>query len=369
MVGNVEVRRTGAEYWASAQSPTPLAAGDWLRSDSTGTARIEFTEGATLLLQPDALIVIDRAPSDGGDHLETKPLLVVLRGEVRGQLNDSEILIRDDNGNIVPLRSNDGKVEFRLVGSENSTEVLVSVGEATLGYGEESVVVIAGEVRVFAGGTVSEAMETLRFPKNIEPPIDARFAWTTGTTIDFQWQPVDGASAYKLELATDLSFNFSVASEVVQGTRFSRKFDNPGVYAWRVASRDADGRFGEFGFARRIFLEEEKPKEHLLLPRAGTIMGYVDTPPPVAFSWRKSDDAKRYLFVISRSADLLRETELERETTSNEITIDKLESGNFYWGVFINESTPKPLFLSARRLTVKKVRSATVETKVDPWGK
>jgi len=56
----------------------------------------------------------------------------------------------------------------------------------------------------------------------------------------------------------------------------------------------------EYGFARRLFCEEEAPRDLLVGPRDGSVVAFSDAPPQVTFSW---EDDPSY---GTRSAAVLR---------------------------------------------------------------
>src|SRR5204863_27464 len=120
----------------------------------------------------------------------------------------------------------------------------------------------------------SAVAELIEFPVSAEPSIDARFLYKAGVIIRLGWKPVDGAAGYKVQIAHDLSFQSLASTAEVEGTAFAFTPPVAGMFAWRVAAKDAQGRFGEFGFARRIFCEAEQPKDLLVGPEDKAILKF-----------------------------------------------------------------------------------------------
>ena len=96
-----------------------------------------------------------------------------------------------------------------------------------------------------------EPRPAVPFPDSLSPGVDARVSCTAGVALT--WSAVDAATSYRVTIARDLSFRDVVGTKTVRGTRYTFKPEQPGTYAWRIASRGRDGRYGENGFARRIF--------------------------------------------------------------------------------------------------------------------
>src|SRR5439155_16131968 len=95
--------------------------------------------------------------------------------------------------------------------------------------------------------------------------IDARVLFEEEiTTTKLLWAPVNEATSYRVQIARDLSFTIQPRLYDLAGTSFVLKPDTKGLYVWRIASRSREGVFGEYGFARRIFIEAEEPKELLV---------------------------------------------------------------------------------------------------------
>ena len=119
--------------------------------------------------------------------------------------------------------------------------------------------------------------------------------------IRLTWAGAKGAASYEVQVARDLSFQEIEITAETTGTAFNFAPQHGGVYAWRVASRDAGGRLGEYGFARRVFCEEQQPKDLLLAPADGFTLSISEPTAPVSFSWQSAAETLSYRLVISRT--------------------------------------------------------------------
>jgi hypothetical protein len=150
-----------------------------------------------------------------------------------------------------------------------------------------------------------------------------------------------------------MSFDRIVASSELEGQRYSFQPPESGQYAWRVAAHDADGNYGEFGFARRIYLETEDPSDLLVSPRDGAKFTLGDEPLDIEFSWQSDGEAKSYVFVIGRGGDPLTQSIIKKETAKQSQIISTLDPGRYKWAVYAQrESVLVPIFLAPRVLVV-----------------
>jgi hypothetical protein len=154
------------------------------------------------------------------------------------------------------------------------------------------------------------------------------------------------------------------------GTSVTFEPPEQGVYAWHVASRDGSGRFGEFGFARRFYLEKEKPRELLIGPLDGATFSFIDAAPRITFSWQPAGDAMSYRVVVATSPDLLRTAKVNLKTSGQRADVGTLPPGEYDWGAYVEGKVLQPIFLKPRHLTIRKGDKAKLKTpkKINQWG-
>lgn len=380
--GTVEVRRPGKPYWEAVATGAVFRAGDWVRTAKDAAARVEFLAGGGLELGPESVVVVDAralAP-DSPDAGAPEAVVSVESGEVRGfaaevtEEGEAPALhIKTADGSEVSLVAKEGEepMRFRLTRVAQATEVAVTRGAAVLHGSAGELDLRAGQATdVAAGGRVSAAFELLDFPQLKEPGIDARFAARPGVVIRLGWRPVPGAASYRLEVAKDLSFQVQAVVADLEETSYEFRPEGEAVYVWRVASQDAGGRQGEFGFARRIYFEREQPRELLLGPADGATFSALDGKPRVTFSWQSAADARAYRLVVASTEDLLRSAVLSLEASDQRIEVKTLAPGEYWWGAYIEGDLPTPIFLKARRLTVKRGTRGKLKTPkaINQWG-
>jgi hypothetical protein len=136
-----------------------------------------------------------------------------------------------------------------------------------------------------------------------------------------------------------------------------------------VASRDRDGRYGEFGFARRIFCEEEEPKDLLLAPAEAASVAWSETE-KVRFSWQAAASTEEYRLRVFRGADMAAAPVIDVTTREQFHELSGLQPGEYHWGVWREGKTSRPIFLKPRQLTLRKVAKTklSVPKAISSWG-
>jgi hypothetical protein len=383
-VGEVQVRRSGQSDWQPVATGSVFRAGDVVRTGAGAFARIEFVAGGGLEIEENASVVIDAAPgrTEGSGAPAAENRISVESGVVRGFLPAAAggeaplgLVIRSAEGEETRLAAGPGEkpASFRLTRGQKGTEVAVLKGEVSVnaGQGAEKVVRSGQAVDVAQGG-VGEVTELIDFPASADPGIDARFLWASDLVVRLVWRPVARASGYRVQLARDLAFQGIEKTLDVQGTAATFTPRAEGVYAWRVASRDAAGRLGEYGFARRIYFEKEQPRDLLVGPPDAQVVKYADQPTPIAFTWQSAGDARSYRLVIVKGRDLAADPYLALTTPGQRIEVAGLTAGEYVWGVYVDDrKTPEPIFVKPRALSVQLTAKPKVKVprSITDWGR
>lgn len=383
-IGEVEVRRASSEQWLALTAGTELERGDLIRTGKGSFVSVKFKTGGGFELEENGLMIIRVAEVPGAADANapaTQQTVVALQsGVARGVFAEDEALlaplvIEEDDGTRVSLApsSNREATSIRLSKTARGTEVAVSQGTAVLTTGGKRISLSRGQAAdVRKAGGLSEVVELLDYPPSVAPGIDARFQFAAGLSIPVSWKPVSGAAGYRLQVAKDLGFQTIVTNVDLEATETQFRPIEAGTYAWRVAARDAQGRVGEFGFARRIFAERDAPVDLLVAPEDGASYAYdAQTPPPVLFAWQSAANATQYRLVIAKTADLLDGPVVDRALAEQRAEVATLEPGEYWWGVYLAGGQAVPVFTSPRKLVVVKSSKATFQTpkSISTWGK
>lgn len=382
-VGEVQVRRGGGQSWEAVQTGAVFRVGDEVRTGALSFVRVEFLTGGGLELEENASVVIDQAPpqdAPGTAPAGTENRVSVQSGVVRGFLPQATegaeplgLVIRTTEGE-QRLKAKPGEkpATFRVTRAAKKTELAVTQGEARVATAKGERSLRRGQAVEVARGEVSAPVDLIDFPASLAPGIDARFQFKPDLSVRLAWKPVAGAQAYRVQVAHDLAFQAVEQAADVTSTDFAFSPKVPGVHVWRVAAKDAAGRYGEYGFARRLFAEKEAPRDLLVGPEDGAVLRFVDRSPPIAFSWESAGAARRYRVVVASGPDLLEQKVMATGTQEQRLEMEGLTAGNYYWGVYVDDArTPEPIFVKPRRLTLVKAEKPKVRVPraISEWGK
>ena len=376
-----EVRRKGAPFFQPIAVGMPLRAGDWVRTGNRGFAKIAFRSGGGLEVSEASLVVIDQvapeAGTDAGAH--QSPLVRVESGTVRGELASSAsglelvpLIIDTGDGNRLRLtaRAGEKQVTFRLSHEASKpAEVAITAGAADLSGPKGVRTVSAGQTTTVSGD--EEVEDLIEFPPSLEPAVDVHLGYSKELSIHVAWKEIQGATGYQVQLASDITFQRLVASGMSTGSGFDFTPPGPGVYSWRVASRDAKGRLGEPGFARRIFVDQEGPRDLLVGPRDGEVVSAKGATAHVTFSWQALATPAKYRLVVATGPDLLAQAVITLDTPEQQLEVTSLGDGEYYWGAYASRESLEPLFLAPRKLLVKAIapeKSVKLPAAINSWG-
>lgn len=370
VTGTVEVHRSGLPYWEPVSEGTELRVDDWVRTHAAATVELQFSNGAKVAVEESSVVVVElpAAPTAGE---APAPAVAVSKGVVRAQASGegdeapvAPVLVRSgEKTQRVVAAKGQQRVDYRVRATdEGNTEIAVTKGAGVVHQGEQHVELTQGRATVASAGseTLSAAVDLPDFPVSMAPGIDARAVFPLDKPLYLTWKAVPGISTYRVQVARDLSFSVDVRSADVTGTSFEMKPEAKGLYVWRVASKGQAGVMSEYGFARRIYFEEEKPQELLLTPEDGETFGYEKQPPTIAFQWQAAAGAVSYRLSISRGPDPLEKPVVVETVEGQRVDVKKLTAGEYSWGVYVRPGM-KPIFLTTRKLVVKQMAKPKVK--------
>jgi hypothetical protein len=233
-----------------------------------------------------------------------------------------------------------------------ATEVAVLQGAAGVrgARGESSLA--AGRVADAQDGGLAEPAALIAAPQALEPGTDARLHFVPELAIRLRWKEVPGATAYRLQVARDAAFQDLEIDRVLGATEVVYRPVAAGVHAWRVAARDAAGRAGAFGPARRVRCEKEAPRDQLVAPADGAVVRSAGRS-TVTFAWEAAGEGPSYLLVISRGPDLGADRVTATVVTGAKANVELPGPAEYWWGIYADpETDARPIFTTPRRISV-----------------
>ncbi|AFE05170.1 hypothetical protein COCOR_03350 [Corallococcus coralloides DSM 2259] len=352
--GPVDTLRTANAYWEPFEAGATFRSGDWVRTGPEASTRIELRGGGRIELEERTVVMVERtAPPAGGGSV-----VALESGTARGllpedALPDGPLVLRGDNGRQVALtvEAHAGPTEFRVTRTARGMHLSVSRGRLLLSEGTNRRTLEAGNWLDVARGLEDAEHDGPPFPTSLSPGVDARIAWRPELRIPLSWKPLEGVRGYQVQVARDMGFTRRIVDTQVEGSDFTFVPPEPGMFVWRVSALDEAGRPGESGFARRVFVERKQPRGLLVTPPDGYQAPNGSASEDVVFAWQSIGGEPRYRLVVARDREL-RQPVLVREGSPQQVVLSGLAPGEYFWGVYVAEDPPVPLFQKARRLVV-----------------
>jgi hypothetical protein len=340
VTGAGEVRRAGRPYWEPLRRGSTLRNGDWVRTRAGTTAHLELMAGGRLDLSESAVVVIEPPELPGAAVAAKGPSIGVEEGEVRATLATADVplRVRRGDGETTVLQS---PAVYRL---SAGTDAGIEVQRLDAPRAEAAAAVVGARVPRATGAAPAT------FPTSLNPGIDARLKFDPRGWVRLTWSPVAGALRYRVQTARDWSFNVETRNADVEGTSWLMRPDGVGLYVWRVAAVGPGGLLGEFGYARRLFLEEQTPTDLLVSPGDG----FTSAEAAVTFSWHAPGSGSSYRVMVSKGVDPQRAPVFNQVTAAAQTTAPSLQPGTYTWGVYEEGAVLRPLFLKPRKLVVRK---------------
>lgn len=223
--GAIEVRRGGATYWEPAAVGVTLRDGDWIRAGDGASARVRLLAGGHLELgaRSALLVAADATPA-------------ALASSVEGMA----VAVPEEPPPTEPAEP----VAVASTDTDTDTGTYTDVDPAPPSTRP------VGPARP---RPARPRPPRLPYPQSVSPAVDARVACKP--SIALTWRAVPDAAGYRVSIGRDLTFKSIVKFVELKGSKKTTYAFKPvaaGTYAWRVAARGRDGRYGEYGFARRV---------------------------------------------------------------------------------------------------------------------
>ncbi len=245
--GEVRITRASTRETILVKSPTWVAAGDTIQTQSDGRAIIQMIDGSVYSVRPNSTVVIrDTTSLFGGKN-------------VRVRVDDGQLNVRtdeqpDDTKNIVELGESENQLGPKTDASFNADgpdggEIRVSRGgvETTLN-GEKTA--IGADTYASINGSKLSAREKLMAPPRLNSPANSEQIVDSsgnGVTVNFSWADPEGNPALNFSLQIAKASDFRSDSIMVDRNEvYAREFRlsglSPGTYYWKLRATAKSGQ-------------------------------------------------------------------------------------------------------------------------------
>jgi hypothetical protein len=266
--GKVQVKRADAVQWSTADYQMSLDKGDLIQTGPDGLARLAFADGTQYTVQAQTLVTVEEiyVPRDSASsvavHISSGAVdLTTGAWQVPG--SKAEVSFEDA---VASLHEN-SHADVKTDPATQQNEITVAAGAADVQRGDQQVQVTQWQRATFAeNGPITKtdilAPPGLVQPVNLQPIIvpDPK-----QTSIRFEWQSVDTASEYELEISDTGMFNRVLADRKTTDTAVDVTGLSSGEYFWTVKAIDAKGASSEAADPFKFTLVEQDKQQAMQL--------------------------------------------------------------------------------------------------------
>lgn len=330
-----QVRGQVSSRGATLGEGTVIRSGDELETAEDGSTTIELADGSRLTLQPKSRMRIDTLSVLRGTQQQDASLTLSA-----GRVESQAATQRGPAARyriVTPTAAVGVRgTQFRVGAGDDATRAEVTEGAVAVDGAQASVKLPAGFGVVAAPGGLAKAVELLRAPSIADA---ARLQERTIVRIPFA--PVDGASAYRAQIALDTDFRAIVTQSVFKSNeaKFGDLADGdyhvrvraidaaldgklaPADYVWRLRSIRADGDQGPWSDIQRFQLRP---------PPANPEPAKIDDK-SLSFSW-PAEPEQSFEFQLAHDTGFTRVVE-SRTLRESAVTLPKPDAGIYYMRV------------------------------------
>lgn len=312
-------KRPGARMvYKDVYESFPLNNKDTIRTYEGSDAVITFNDGTKVKLDENSLIYFD--------YSNGTPKIDFTEGSIQVSSKNSNIEL-NSSGKKINMKNGD----FKLNKDSKNLSFVVNSGDASISHNGKDVKISESQMAKLndeGGVTVKDLPFRLLSPPDQHKELtfaraDIHFKWIVKTRPD--WKYEKGINERFLEISKNKDFSNIVFSEVVNDSKMVSL--PPGNYFWRVKQSE-DGNF-ETSEARKLkILQDSEIKAFTPLDN----QRFPKTQTSISFAWSKHNISSNYKIIISKDpgfSSIFKEVSL----TSNQILVQDLPIGSYYWKV------------------------------------
>jgi len=258
----VKDKQSNRVDWGVSRAGSPLEERHAVQTFSLSTAVIGFEGHGEVTLGENSLLVVGAAPSEEAARRGDVSLLVSsggLRGTLGGQRGSSGEFQVLTPGGSARIGAGTPSTELQVsVNPDRSSTFAVYSGTTEITAAGHTVTLRPNQaVTVMPGTAPGEPVALPVAPVLADPAAHAQVPCrNVPPLLAFSWQPVPGASGYRVQIARDSGFKSLVDDDRVFSTGFAQGNLEPGNYFWRVSAMRGSAE-GKASVSRSLAVVED----------------------------------------------------------------------------------------------------------------
>ena len=328
--GQASVEGVGQSPAGAVSEGMELGVGALLRTTTGASLSLEFADGSRLLLKENSELRLDRMSRYGKSGMADTHLRLQ-----RGRITNTVQPTRGNSPSFIVDTPNASSAvrgtRFRVDAGETGTLAEVTEGKVVVANGRKQALVNRGfGTSVPVGqGSAWKVVRLLPAPdlSTLPPKLN-------GARAQVSWQPIEGASSYRIEVSDTPKFDGLLADLESSTPQTTLPALADGQYSLRVRGVDAGGLQGLDAVAG--FTVENLPEPpYAIAPAIDATVREAQ----VEFRWAKATDAGSYHFELADEptfASLLM-SHTASDTTPLQLP-QPLAPGSYYWRIASNRA-------------------------------
>lgn len=346
--GEASVEGLGSAVASVVSEGMELGIGALLRTGKGASLSLEFADGSRLLLKENSELHLDRMSRYGKSGMVDTHLRLQ-----RGRITNTVQPTRGNSPSFIVDTPNASSAvrgtRFRVDAGEAGTLAEVTEGKVVVATGKQQALVNRGFGTSVAAGQGRSLQVVRLLPA---PDLSTLPAKLNGARAQLDWQAIEGASSYRIEVSDTPQFDGLLADLESSTPHATLPVLPDGKYSVRVRGVDT-GRLQGLDAVAQLEVETLPEPPYAIAPAIDAVVREAQ----VEFRWAKATDAGSYHFELADEPSFA--SPLMSHTASDISPLQlpqPLVEGSYYWRIASNRADGKrgpfsdPMAFTVRRL-------------------
>ena len=346
--GEARVEGLGSAAASVVSEGMELGIGALLRTGKGASLSLEFADGSRLLLKENSELHLDRMSRYGKSGMVDTHLRLQ-----RGRITNTVQPTRGNSPSFIVDTPNASSAvrgtRFRVDAGEAGTLAEVTEGKVVVATGKQQALVNRGFGTSVAAGQGRSLQVVRLLPA---PDLSTLPAKLNGARAQLDWQAIEGASSYRIEVSDTPQFDGLLADLESSTPHATLPVLPDGKYSVRVRGVDT-GRLQGLDAVAQLEVETLPEPPYAIAPAIDAVVREAQ----VEFRWAKATDAGSYHFELADESTFANLLMSHTASDTSPLQLPQpLAEGSYYWRIASNRADGKrgpfsdPMAFTVRRL-------------------
>lgn len=346
--GEASVEGLGSAVASVVSEGMELGIGALLRTGKGASLSLEFADGSRLLLKENSELHLDRMSRYGKSGMVDTHLRLQ-----RGRITNTVQPTRGNSPSFIVDTPNASSAvrgtRFRVDAGEAGTLAEVTEGKVVVATGKQQALVNRGFGTSVAAGQGRSLQVVRLLPA---PDLSTLPAKLNGARAQLDWQAIEGASSYRIEVSDTPQFDGLLADLESSTPHATLPVLPDGKYSVRVRGVDT-GRLQGLDAVAQLEVETLPEPPYAIAPAIDAVVREAQ----VEFRWAKATDAGSYHFELADEPTFANLLMSHTASDTSPLQLPQpLAEGSYYWRIASNRADGKrgpfsdPMAFTVRRL-------------------